>query len=82
LGPKLHFIRSTQTATSASAAMGENSERSARLGLLLRAGAGVFLGRGALVLELHQEFLNSNHAITDYHNVANFSAMAGYVLLI
>jgi opacity protein-like surface antigen len=87
-GPKLHLTRSVVRASSGDASLGENSERSTRVGLLLRAGAGLRLWKGALVIELHQEVVSTNHNILaamdggDKRNVSSLSAQLGYTLFL
>ncbi|MSP59515.1 MAG: hypothetical protein EXR72_04085 [Myxococcales bacterium] len=82
VGAKVHLTRHIVTATSGGADLGENSEDSTRLGLLLRLGGGLRLGPGAVVIELQYEYTPVHHLITGDDNTASLAAALGYTLFL
>lgn len=79
-GLLVSFTRSVTTASAGDVELGTNTEYSTRLGGQARAGVGLKLGPGAIVLELGLAVLPVDHLITGDSNTSSLSAQLGYAL--
>ena len=82
VGPQLSFTRTVTSAVAGDTALGTHTEYSTRLGGLFRAGAGLKVGPGAIVLEVALAVTPVDHLITGDANTSGLSAQLGYAFYV
>jgi hypothetical protein len=82
VGAKVHFTRDIVDQHAGSVDLGTNTEDSSRIGVIARAGLGIKLGPGMLVIELHYEHAPVKQLVTGDDNTADLAAQLGYAFFL
>ena len=80
LGADLHLTKTLVNQHAGSVDLGQNTQQSTRVGVVLRLGLGMHAGPGDLVGELHVEYAGIDHLISGTDNTGHLAFQIGYLL--
>ncbi len=82
VGPRLHFLKVTEKATSGGQSLGTNTEQDLRVGVFVLMGGELYLGPGALFLEIEYSWLKVNELITGNADGSALRFSLGYRIVL